>query len=92
LSGNTNSIMQAYKVTQPDQTKTYYTLTPKAKDTAFQDLTISFGAQGAPALMILNDSLGQVTTVRFNHVAKNVSIPASVFNFVPPKGTDIIDQ
>ncbi|MCF9046370.1 outer membrane lipoprotein chaperone LolA [Acinetobacter nectaris] len=92
LSGNTNTIMQAYKVTQPDQTKNYYTLLPRAKDTAFQDLTISFGAQGTPTLMILNDSLGQVTTVHFNNVAKNVDIPASVFHFVPPKGTDIIDQ
>ena len=65
---------------------------PKQKDGAFQSLTISFGAKNAPTLMILQDSLGQTTTVRFNNVQVNAAIPASTFNFVPPKGTDIIDQ
>ncbi|MFT4019945.1 MAG: outer membrane lipoprotein chaperone LolA [Acinetobacter sp.] len=92
LSGNTSQIMQSYRVSQPDRSKTYYTLTPKAKDSAFQDLTISFGANGTPTLMILNDSLGQTTTVRFSQASKNVKIAASTFNFTPPKGTDVIDQ
>jgi outer membrane lipoprotein carrier protein len=92
LSGNTTQIMQTYRVTQPDKTKTYYTLYPKQKDGAFQSLTISFGAKNAPTLMILQDSLGQTTHVRFNNVQVNTNVPASVFNFTPPKGTDIIDQ
>ncbi|WP_089603823.1 outer membrane lipoprotein chaperone LolA [Acinetobacter piscicola] len=92
LSGNTQQIQKAYRITQPNAAKTYYTLYPKQKDGAFQSLTISFGAKNAPSLMILQDSLGQTTTVRFNNVQVNASIPASTFNFVPPKGTDIIDQ
>ncbi|MHA3053994.1 outer membrane lipoprotein chaperone LolA [Acinetobacter sp. ANC 4633] len=92
LSGNTSQIMQSYRVSQPDHSKTYYILTPKAKDSAFLNLSISFSANGTPAFMILNDSLGQTTTIRFTNAAKNVSIPASIFNFTPPKGTDIIDQ
>nr|WP_174505388.1 outer membrane lipoprotein chaperone LolA [Acinetobacter sp. Marseille-Q1620] len=92
LSGNTQQIMKTYRITQPDAGKTYYTLYPKDKDGAFQSLTISFGANKAPSLMILQDSLGQTTYVRFNNVKVNPSIPASTFNFVPPKGTDIIDQ
>ncbi|WP_111894770.1 outer membrane lipoprotein chaperone LolA [Acinetobacter sp. MB5] len=92
LSGNTSQIMKSYRVTQPDHNKTYYTLTPKAKDSAFQNLSISFAGNGTPAYMVLNDSLGQTTTIRFTNAAKNVSIPASTFNFTPPKGTDIIDQ
>lgn len=92
LSGNTNQIMQSYQVKQPDQSKLYYTLTPKSKESAFQDLTLSFAANGTPDLMILNDSLGQTTTVRFQNVVKNAQFPAATFNFVPPKGTDIIDQ
>lgn len=91
LSGNTSQIMQSYKVTQPDQSKTYYTLVPKAKDSAFQNLTLSFD-KNVPTLMILNDSLGQTTTVRFSNAIRNAKIPASTFNFTPPKGTDIIDQ
>ncbi len=92
LSGNTNQIMDAYRVTQPDRTKLYYTLYPKQDDGAFQSLTISFGANKAPNLMVLQDSLGQTTYVRFSNIKVNQSIPASVFNFTPPKGTDIIDQ
>ncbi len=92
LSGNTQQIQQAYRITQPDQAKTYYTLYPKDKEGAFQSLTISFGANKAPSLMILQDSLGQTTYVKFNNVKLNPSLPASTFNFAPPKGTDIIDQ
>lgn len=92
LSGNTAQIQQAYRISQPDKTKTYYTLYPKDKEGAFQSLTISFGAKNAPTLMILQDSLGQTTHVRFNNVKVNAKIPASTFNFTPPKGTDIIEQ
>ena len=92
LSGNTSQIMDAYRVTQPDRTKLYYTLYPKQDDGAFQSLTISFGANKAPNLMVLQDSLGQTTYVRFSNIKVNPAIPASVFNFEPPKGTDIIDQ
>ena len=92
LSGDTSQIMQAYRVTQPDKGKTYYTLLPKDKEGAFQSLTISFAANKAPSLMVLQDSLGQTTYVKFNNVKVNPAIPASTFNFTPPKGTDIIDQ
>lgn len=92
LSGNTSQIMQSYRVTQPNKSKTYYTLYPKQSEGAFQSLTISFGANKAPSLMILEDSLGQTTYVRFSNVKVNPSISESIFNFTPPKGTDIIDQ
>ncbi|WP_347454777.1 outer membrane lipoprotein chaperone LolA [Acinetobacter thermotolerans] len=92
LSGNTSQIMHAYRVTQPNKGKTYYKLYPKTKDGAFESLTISFGANKAPSLMILEDSLGQTTYINFKNVKVNPSIPASTFNFAPPKGTDIIDQ
>lgn len=92
LSGNTNQIMSSYKVTQPDKSKTYYTLIPKDKEGAFQSLTISFNAKNKPSMMVLQDSLGQTTYVKFSNVQVNSSIPASTFNFVPPKGTDIINQ
>ena len=92
LSGNTAQIMKTYRITMPDASKTSYTLYPKQKDSAFQSLSISFGAKSVPTSMVLNDSLGQTTTVRFNNVKMNTAIPDATFNFVPPKGTDIIDQ
>ena len=92
LSGNAKQIMSAYRVTQPNKAKTYYTLYPKDKEGAFQSLTISFGAKNAPTLMVLQDALGQTTTIRFSNMKVNSKIPASTFNFNPPAGTDIIDQ
>jgi outer membrane lipoprotein carrier protein len=92
LSGNTNQIMSTYKVTQPDKTKTYYTLIPKNRESAFQSLTISFSGKNKPSMMVLQDSLGQTTYVKFNNVKVNSAIPASTFKFVPPKDTDIINQ
>lgn len=92
LSGNTAQIMQSYTVSQPDVSKSYYTLIPKNTEGSFQDLSIGFAKDGTPNVMILNDALGQTTTINFNRVIKNTKITPSTFNFVPPKGTDIIDQ
>ncbi len=92
LSGNTAEIMKSYRVTQPDQSQNFYTLLPRNKDGAFQSLSIRFAANQAPSAMILKDALGQTTQVNFSNVKVNPAIPASAFNFTPPKGTDIIEQ
>lgn len=92
LSGNTQEIMNAYEVSQPDASKTYYSLKPKDQEGAFERLLISFGSNKAPTLMILEDSMGQTTTIKFKNVKLNPKIENSVFNFSPPKGTDIIEQ
>nr|WP_298890683.1 outer membrane lipoprotein chaperone LolA [uncultured Acinetobacter sp.] len=92
LSGNAEQIMQAYEVSQPDAKKTYYSLTPKNDEGAFERLLISFGKNKAPSLMILQDAMGQTTTIKFKNTKLNANIDQSVFNFTPPKGTDIIEQ
>ena len=92
LSGNAQDIMNAYDVSQPDAKKTYYSLKPKDKEGAFERLLISFGRNNTPTLMILEDSMGQTTTINFRNIKLNGKIDHSVFNFSPPKGTDIIEQ
>lgn len=91
LSGNTQQIMQAYNITQPDANKTYYSLSPKNKEGAFERLLLSF-AGNVPTQMILQDSMGQTTTIKFSQVQLNSKIPATTFTFTPPKGTDVIEQ
>lgn len=90
LSGNATQIAQNFNVTQPDPNKNYYVLYPK-QNTSFQNVAISFN-KGAPAMMVLNDALGQTTSIRFNAVKVNPKTQASAFEFTPPAGTDIIDQ
>jgi outer membrane lipoprotein carrier protein len=41
---------------------------------------------------VLKDSLGQQTTVTFSNAKLNVNLSNDLFAFVPPKGTDVIDQ
>lgn len=92
LSGNAQEIMKSYDVSQPDAKKTYYSLKPKNTEGAFDRLLISFGKNNAPTLMILEDSLGQTTTISFKNVKVNTSVNQNVFNFIAPKGTDILEQ
>lgn len=47
---------------------------------------------GNPVMMVLNDNLGQTTTIRFSNVKRNTTIASTQFNFVPPKGVDVINN
>lgn len=96
LSGQSATIMKSFRVTQPKASEPFFVLYPKADDGVFESLGIRFSStssgQGAPSQMILKDSLGQQTTINFSNVKLNPTLSANAFNFVPPKGTDVIDQ
>lgn len=92
FSGNSAKIMQNYRITQPDATKMFYTLYPKNKDGVFQSLSLSFDAKKSPIHMVLQDNTGQTTHIKFKNTQLNAKIPATLFNFTPPKGTEIIEQ
>ena len=72
-------------------TSVIYTLTPKAKDSVFADLSLQFKGT-EPLAMSLHDSLGQQTRIEFFRVKRNAALPASAFQFTPPSGTDIIRE
>lgn len=91
LSGQTSSIMKSFRVTQPRANEAYFVLYPKTEDGVFESLGMRF-SNNLPTQMILKDSLGQQTTISFNNVKLNPKLNSSAFNFVPPKGTDVIDQ
>lgn len=91
LSGNAAQMMKSYKVTQPNNAVPYFVLYPRAKDGVFESLAIRF-ENYMPSQMVLSDSLGQQTTVNFTDTKLNPVIANSQFQFVPPKGVDVIDQ
>lgn len=91
LSGDPNQITRNFTVSQPSKGKNYYVLKPKSSSANFRDLSISFNG-GKPVMMVLNDSIGQVTSIRFSNININKNIPASQFSFTPPKGVDVINQ
>jgi len=64
-------------------------LTSTAKDPQFDYADLGFDANGL-ARMTFRDQLGSTTDIRFSGWQRNAPIPASAFNFVPPKGADVI--
>ncbi len=91
LSGDPNKIAQNFKITQPYENKNYYVLYPKSDDASFKNLSVSFSG-GKPVMMVLNDTLGQTTSIKFNNIKLNPSLNSSQFKFTPPQGVDVINQ
>ena len=64
-------------------------LSSTAKDPQFDYADLGFDANGL-ARMTFRDQLGATTDIRFSGWQRNAPIPPATFNFVPPKGTDVI--
>ncbi|MDE1894839.1 MAG: outer membrane lipoprotein chaperone LolA [Xanthomonadaceae bacterium] len=64
-------------------------MTSTAKDPQFDHADLGFDASGL-VRMRFRDRLGSTTDIRFSNLRRNVAIPDSTFNFVPPKGADVI--
>jgi outer membrane lipoprotein carrier protein len=64
-------------------------LTSTARDPQFDYADLGFDAHGL-ARMTFRDQLGSTTDIRFSDWQRNVAIPPSTFNFVPPPGADVI--
>lgn len=65
--------------------------TPKAKDGTFERVRIGFKDK-LPRIMEVRDNFGQVTTLVMSQFETNVTLPADVFRFVPPKGADVVGE
>lgn len=91
LSGEPGKIDKNFKITQPYSNKNYYVLYPKSGSASFKSLSMSFNG-GKPVMMVLNDSLGQTTSIKFSNIKLNPSISSGQFKFTPPKGVDVINQ
>jgi outer membrane lipoprotein carrier protein len=65
--------------------------TPKNRDGQLQSVQIGF-RDDALAVLEIFDNFGQKSVLRFGKVEVNPAIPASVFQFKPPPGADIVRQ
>jgi len=92
FTGNTKAIAEQFAVKRIQQSQNVrFILTPKAKDSMFESLTLSFKGK-EPIGMVLSDGVGQTTEITFFNVKMNPKLPASLFKLTPPKGTDIIEE
>lgn len=93
FGGDPQAVAQAFSISEQEQDgeDVTYRLEPNDSDPLFETLDVTFRNE-APLMMELEDALGQRTVIRFIDVTVNGSIDAARFEFVPPEGTDIIQQ
>ena len=65
--------------------------TPKAGDGPFQSMRVGFRGKVLAAVEI-TDSFGQVSLLEFSQFQPNTPVVDGRFRFVPPAGTDVIEQ
>lgn len=64
-------------------------LTARDSNAQFDYAELGF-AGNALQRMVFRDQLGNVSDIRFSHWKRNPRLPASTFNFTPPKGADVV--
>ena len=66
-----------------------YILSSKTDTSAYNRILLSFKNTRLKT-MLIEDSFGQETELEFNKIIYNKKIAASTFNYIPPKGVDVI--
>ena len=92
LSGDVSSISENFEVSHKEAGDVVdFTLKPKAKDTLFDNLRLSFRG-GVINDMQLIDSVGQRTNILFMGVKMNQPLKAYLFTLKSPEGADVIAE
>lgn len=90
LSGDVSRISDNFEVSYQETSGVAdFILRPKAKDSLFDNLRLSF-RNGVINDMQLIDSVGQRTNILFSGVRVNPPLEQKLFSFQPPPGTDVI--
>jgi outer membrane lipoprotein carrier protein len=65
--------------------------TPRQSDGPVRQVRVGFKGKSL-AVMELTDAFGQRSTLAFSQVEQGARLPAELFNFVPPKGADVVGR
>ena len=92
LSGDISKISESFSITHKEGGNIVdFFLKPKAKDSLFDTLRLSF-RDGVINDMQLLDTIGQRTNILFREVKMNEPLDAAQFNFDVPPGADVIEE
>lgn len=92
LSGDVSKIGENFNISYKEGGSVVdFILKPKAKDTLFDTLRLSF-RNGVINDMQLIDSIGQRTNILFLGVKMNQPLDSAQFTFKVPQGADVIQQ
>ena len=90
FSGDLDSLDSVYFVEQLAEEGSFL-LTPEREGSLFSSTAIQFdGAK--PSVIVLTDTLGQITRISFTALKLNPPISADQFVFAIPQGIDVIDN
>jgi outer membrane lipoprotein carrier protein len=84
LSGDVSKLIESGVVSE-------FRLTPKANDTLFDNLRLSFQGEKINDMQ-MSDAIGQRTNILFQNVKTNESMQQSQFSFDIPSGVDVISE
>lgn len=71
--------------------KAWLKATPKKPDSGFQYLELAF-KNNLPVEIKIIDLFGKTTLIHLSHFQSNLTLKNQFFQFVPPKGTDIVEM
>lgn len=63
---------------------------PKSAESNFSKVLMAFNSDSELMAMELFDAFGSRTVLRFSALKKNPALSPQLFNFVPPKGADVL--
>jgi chaperone LolA len=66
--------------------------TPKSAESTFEKILMAFNAQAELVVMELHDAFGHHTVLHFTEMKSNPALAAQRFQFVPPKGADVLGE
>ena len=92
LAGD-NQIERAFKLSDEGEKDglEWVAAQPREKESNFESIRMGFGASGLQ-VMELTDTFGQTTVLKFSDLRRNPKLNPALFNFVPPKGADVIGE
>ena len=67
-------------------------LVPRKAGAAMKKLTLAADANGRITELTIYDRSGNITEIRFSEDRENSGVEDSLFRFVPPKGTEVIEE
>lgn len=91
LNGKTAELKQQFEIYQliDTENEALFELIPKDENSNFQRLRLFF-SNGIMSEMLLQDALGQQTTILFHNPEINISLDPALFQFEPDDTTDVI--
>jgi len=93
LLSNTNETLEKdFRVDMTNEADTqWFLLTPKDKSSLFELIKLGFKNRQITQMQ-LQDHLGHVTLIQFNHIVVNNNLSPALFNFKAPAHVDVIDE